>query len=163
MQVSQLRMNHPAKNPSARRSPPFCYIAFTPLADEESNVWQSNYQGGVSAVTSGLTRAIPPVRTPAPVICVRNRRAAKPWYGSADVDWTGQGGPPSAYRSADISSRAFCARCGSSLGAIDDAPTVALLSGVFDQQEDTALMPTSHSFEDMKPGWWRKLCPDAMA
>ncbi|MFP1951386.1 GFA family protein [Lonsdalea quercina] len=84
-------------------------------------------------------------------------------FASADVDWTGQGGPPSVYRSSDISSRAFCARCGSSLGAIDDAPTVALLSGVFDQQEDTALMPTSHSFEDMKPGWWRKLCPDAMA
>ncbi|MFP1725514.1 hypothetical protein [Lonsdalea quercina] len=44
-------------------------------------------------------------------------------FASADVDWTGQGGPPSVYRSSDISSWAFCARCGSSLGAIDDAPT----------------------------------------
>ncbi|OSN04742.1 ribulose phosphate epimerase [Lonsdalea britannica] len=84
-------------------------------------------------------------------------------FASADVAWTGEGGQPSLYRSSEASSRAFCARCGSSLGAIDDAPTLALLTGVFDQQEDVALMPVSHSFEDMKPAWWRNLCPDATA
>jgi hypothetical protein len=40
------------------------------------------------------------------------------------VKWTGKGGKPATYRSSPISSRAFCKICGSSLGAIDDAPTV---------------------------------------
>lgn len=42
------------------------------------------------------------------------------------VTWTGEGGAPSTFRSSDYSSRAFCPVCGSTLGAIDDAPTVAL-------------------------------------
>jgi hypothetical protein len=49
------------------------------------------------------------------------------------VQWVGEGGFPSLYRSSDHSSRAFCNKCGSSLGAIDDEPTVGLILGNFDQ------------------------------
>jgi hypothetical protein len=69
------------------------------------------------------------------------------------VTWIGPGGAPSTFRSSEASSRAFCAVCGSSLGALDDAPTVALLLGSFDQNHSTALMPTYHSFEDQRPRW----------
>jgi hypothetical protein len=73
--------------------------------------------------------------------------------------WTGSGGAPAVYRSSDYSSRAFCPHCGSSLGAIDGAPTVALLIGVFDEHRDPALRPEGHSFEDGRPAWW----PDVAA
>jgi hypothetical protein len=75
-------------------------------------------------------------------------------FPSDKVKWTGLGGQPSTFRSSDYSSRAFCATCGSSLGAIDDDPTIALLIGCFDDTSDQALTPTSHSFEDGKPDWW---------
>ena len=39
------------------------------------------------------------------------------------VAWVGPGGAPTAWRSSDWSSRAFCSACGSSIGAIDDKPT----------------------------------------
>ena len=71
------------------------------------------------------------------------------------VQWTGPGGPPATFRSSDYSSRAFCKSCGSTLGAIDDDPTVALMLGVFDTSEDANLIPKSHSFQDQKPNWWR--------
>jgi hypothetical protein len=71
------------------------------------------------------------------------------------VTWTGKGGAPSTFRSSDYSSRAFCPVCGSTLGAIDDAPTVALVSGSFDDRDDEALRPLSHSFEDVCPAWAR--------
>ncbi|TWC83929.1 hypothetical protein FB593_103323 [Rhizobium sp. SJZ105] len=57
------------------------------------------------------------------------------------------------FRSSDYSSRAFCAVCGSTLGAIDDAPTVALVSGSFDDRNDEALRPLSHSSTDVCPVW----------
>ncbi|SEM69430.1 Uncharacterized conserved protein [Pseudomonas sp. ok272] len=59
-----------------------------------------------------------------------------PWveFPRERVTWTGEGGMPATFRSSDYSSRAFCPRCGSSIGAIDDAPTVALLLGGFDQR-----------------------------
>ncbi|MGK5027958.1 GFA family protein [Janthinobacterium sp. MDT1-19] len=52
-------------------------------------------------------------------------------FARDQVRWTGTVGAPATYRSSDYSSRAFCAACGSSIGAIDDAPTVALLAGSF--------------------------------
>ncbi len=70
------------------------------------------------------------------------------------VKWTGKGGKPVTYRSSPISSRAFCKICGSSLGAIDDAPTVGLLLGVFDKPGAAALRPTAHSFRSPRPKWW---------
>ncbi|MGF7004636.1 GFA family protein [Aminobacter sp. BE322] len=70
------------------------------------------------------------------------------------VSWTGPGGAPSVYRSSDMSSRAFCPDCGSSLGAIDDAPVVALLLGTFDKPGALEFMPTAHSFPSGRPRWW---------
>jgi hypothetical protein len=70
------------------------------------------------------------------------------------VTWTGLGGPPAVYRSSESSSRAFCPTCGSTLGAIDDAPVVALLLGGFDTPSATALVPTSHSDSSARPAWW---------
>lgn len=70
------------------------------------------------------------------------------------VAWTGPGGAPAVYRSSDRSSRAFCPRCGSSLGAVDDAPVIALLTGCFDKPQLKALKPASHSYRSARPRWW---------
>jgi hypothetical protein len=70
------------------------------------------------------------------------------------VTWTGPGGEPSTHRSSDYSSRAFCPTCGSSRGAIDDAPVIALLLGSFDASDAPELRPSYHSYEDERPRWW---------
>ena len=70
------------------------------------------------------------------------------------VQWTGPAGEPATYRSSDYSSRAFCATCGSTIGAIDDAPVVALLLGVFDKIGYRELVPTGHSYRGGRPKWW---------
>ena len=70
------------------------------------------------------------------------------------VTWTGPGGAPATFRSSAMSSRAFCPKCGSSLGAIDDAPVVALVTGVFDKPALVALKPVAHSFKGQRPRWW---------
>jgi hypothetical protein len=70
------------------------------------------------------------------------------------VLWTGPGGSPAVWRSSNASSRAFCPTCGSTIGAIDDAPTVALVLGVFDKPGAVALKPTSHSYKSKRPKWW---------
>ena len=71
-----------------------------------------------------------------------------------DIRWTGPGGEPAVYRSSDFSSRAFCASCGSSLGAIDDKPTVGLLVGCFDKTGSKKLKPQYHSYRSGRPKWW---------
>ncbi|HCD2058265.1 MULTISPECIES: GFA family protein [Serratia] len=71
------------------------------------------------------------------------------------VKWSGPGGLPALYRSSPYSSRAFCPRCGSTLGAFDDEPTVALVTGSFDRADLPELRPTSHAFADVCPSWWR--------
>ena len=76
-------------------------------------------------------------------------------FPSESVAWTGEGGAPATYRSSDYSSRAFCAHCGSSIGAIDDDPVVALLLGAFDKPGSKALAPTAHSYKGGRPRWWR--------
>ncbi|MEO1493089.1 MAG: GFA family protein [Pseudomonadota bacterium] len=70
------------------------------------------------------------------------------------VRWTGPGGKPATYRSSEDSSRAFCPTCGSTLGAIDDDPVVALLVGAFDSANSKELIPTSHSYRSRRPKWW---------
>ena len=62
------------------------------------------------------------------------------------------------FRSSDVSSRAVSARCGSTLGAIDDAPTVALATGAFDKPHLVALAPTGHSYVSRRPKWWHVSC-----
>jgi hypothetical protein len=71
------------------------------------------------------------------------------------VVWIGPGGAPSVYRSSEASSRAFCPLCGSSIGAIDDAPVIALLTGAFDKPHLKALVPLSHSYVSSRPRWWK--------
>ena len=75
-------------------------------------------------------------------------------FQKAHVEWIGPDGEPATYRSSDWSSRAFCKRCGSSLGAIDDAPTVALLVGAFDKPNSRSLRPVKHSYRGQRPKWW---------
>jgi len=71
------------------------------------------------------------------------------------IEWTGPAGAPSVYRSSSISSRAFCAACGSTLGAIDDEPNVALLTGAFDEPHLVGLKPLSDSYVSRRPKWWQ--------
>jgi hypothetical protein len=70
------------------------------------------------------------------------------------VEWIGPGGAPSVWRSSDWSSRAFCPVCGSTLGAIDDAPTIALVTGSFDRPNLRELRPDFHSYAGSRPSWW---------
>ncbi len=70
------------------------------------------------------------------------------------VEWVGPGGPPSTYRSSDFSSRAFCSTCGSTIGALDDAPVVAFVLGCFDRPGSRELMPGAHSYRSARPRWW---------
>ncbi len=75
-------------------------------------------------------------------------------YPADSVTWTGLGGPPAAWRSSEWSSRAFCPVCGSTVGAIDDAPVVALVTGAFDRPNLKALAPVKHSYIGSRPRWW---------
>ena len=75
-------------------------------------------------------------------------------YPSDAIQWIGEGGAPSTWRSSDFSSRAFCPRCGSSFGAIDDAPTIGILTGVFDRPNLLGFKPVSHSYKGGRPKWW---------
>jgi hypothetical protein len=74
-------------------------------------------------------------------------------FPAESVSWTGPCGRPQTWRSSDYSSRAFCAECGSTLGAIDDKPVVALVLGVFDSNNRQELAPASHSFAAKRPNW----------
>jgi hypothetical protein len=75
-------------------------------------------------------------------------------FPSQAVRWIGPAGKPATWRSSDISSRAFCPTCGSSIGAIDDQPTIALLIGTFDRTSARDLRPTYHSYKGGRPKWW---------
>lgn len=75
-------------------------------------------------------------------------------FPKSAVQWVGPGGVPATYRSSDYSSRSFCAKCGSTLGAIDDNPTVAMVLGVFDSANRKELRPTYHSYKGGRPKWW---------
>lgn len=76
-------------------------------------------------------------------------------FPAAKLRWTGPGGKPSTWRSSDYSSRSFCPACGSTLGAIDDKPVVALVLGSFDSNNRQELAPQSHSFAGKRPRWMR--------
>ena len=75
-------------------------------------------------------------------------------YPKSSILWIGPGGPPATYRSSEFSSRAFCPKCGSSLGALDINPVVALLVGTFDRPGSKDLKPVSHSYKGKRPKWW---------
>lgn len=120
---------------------------------------QSIYRGGCLC---GWIRyeATGPAERPHTCSCGMCRRhngtltAAWVEFPREQVQWVGPGGAPSVFRSSEYSSRAFCSKCGSSIGAIDDAPTIALLLGGFDEIDDEALAPEYHSFKEGLPRWW---------
>ncbi len=70
------------------------------------------------------------------------------------VAWTGPGGAPATWRSSEKSSRAFCPTCGGTLGAVDDAPTIALVLGCFDAPNRKELAPIAQSHTAPRPKWW---------
>jgi hypothetical protein len=70
------------------------------------------------------------------------------------VEWIGPGGKPSTWRSSSYSSRAFCSTCGTTIGAIDDDPVVALATGTFDKPHLKEFAPTYHSYISRRPRWW---------
>jgi hypothetical protein len=72
----------------------------------------------------------------------------------SQITWNGPGGEPSTWRSSDFSSRAFCKLCGSTIGAIDDKPTVAITLGTFDSPNRKELAPQFHSYVSKRPKWW---------
>jgi hypothetical protein len=74
-------------------------------------------------------------------------------FAAENVRWTGPGGRPATWRSSDFSSRSFCPKCGSTLGAIDDKPVVALVLGSFDSNNRKELAPQYHSYVGKKPSW----------
>lgn len=74
-------------------------------------------------------------------------------FAREDVAWVGPGGIPASFQSSAASARAFCPQCGSSLGALDKAPVVALLTGIFDKPGAVALRPQYHSFKSARPHW----------
>jgi hypothetical protein len=75
-------------------------------------------------------------------------------FSAQNVEWVGPGGKPSIWRSSSYSSRAFCSTCGSTIGAIDDEPTIALVTGVFDKPHLKDFAPTYHSYVSRRPRWW---------
>lgn len=75
-------------------------------------------------------------------------------FARENVAWMGPGGAPALWRSSERSSRAFCPVCGSTIGALDDAPVVALVLGSFDASHRKALIPESHSYKGQRPRWW---------
>ncbi|WP_058274655.1 GFA family protein [Ruegeria atlantica] len=110
--------------------------------------------------------AIPSAKNPHTCSCKMFQRhtgsLSTAWveFPKSSVSWTGEGGQPSTYRSSANSSRAFCANCGSTIGAIDDQPTVALLVGCFDNTDRKDLVASAHSFQNHKPSWWEiTTCP----
>lgn len=118
-----------------------------------------SYSGGcICGKTRFLATGDAPVHLCSCDICQKHTGAlTAAWaeFAADKVQWTGEGGRPSVWRSSPHSNRAFCPECGSSLGAIDDAPTVSLLIGTFDNPHDPSLVAEGHSFEDMAPAWWQ--------
>ena len=75
-------------------------------------------------------------------------------FAKEHVTWDGPGGEPALWRSSDYSSRSFCPVCGSTLGAVDDEPVIALVLGVFDSNNRQGLKPEAHSYKSKRPKWW---------
>ncbi|MEP3244596.1 MAG: GFA family protein [Sneathiella sp.] len=75
-------------------------------------------------------------------------------YSAEAVKWTGAGGTPATFRSSPDSSRAFCPKCGSTIGAIDDEPVIAFVTGCFSDGKKKAFKPAGHSYRSNRPKWW---------
>lgn len=119
-----------------------------------------SYEGGCLCGSIRFVAEGPPLRphTCSCKMCQRHTGSlTATWveFPRDKVAWTGPGGRPATWRSSEFSSRAFCPACGSSLGAIDDKPVVALLVGAFDANNRKDLKPDYHSYRGGRPRWWR--------
>ncbi len=118
------------------------------------------YTGGCLCGSIRFT-AQPPAEWPHTCSCTMCQRHSGAltvaWveFPAENVSWDGEGGPPKTWRSSEASSRAFCPICGSTIGAIDDAPVIALVLGCFDKLGAVALRPTQHSYVSKRPKWWK--------
>jgi len=118
------------------------------------------YEGGCLCGNIRFT-AQPPAEFPHTCSCTMCQRHSGAltvaWveFPADNVAWTGPGGAPATWRSSEKSSRAFCPVCGSTIGAIDDDPVIALVLGAFDKPGAVALRPTSHSYVSKRPKWWK--------
>lgn len=117
-----------------------------------------SYSGGcVCGMIRFEAQGVP--RNPHFCSCITCRRHSGalmlPWveFDRSAVEWTGIGGMPQQWRSSDGSSRIFCGECGASLGAVDDAPVIALLVGSFDDPRDAVFQPVTHAYADRLPAW----------
>jgi hypothetical protein len=105
-------------------------------------------------------RAAGPALKPHTCSCTKCRQQSgsltQMWveFAQGQVAWTGPGGAPATWRSSLWSSRAFCPVCGSTIGAIDDKPTLALAVGGFDHPNRQELAPAFHSYVSKRPKWW---------
>ncbi|GFE48992.1 hypothetical protein So717_07450 [Roseobacter cerasinus] len=118
------------------------------------------YEGGClcGAIRFVATGPIPRPHTCSCRMCQRHSGALTAVWVELPADrvrWTGPGGAPATYRSSEASSRAFCPACGSSLGAMDDHPVVALLLGAFDKGHYKEFAPGAHSYVTPRPKWWK--------
>jgi hypothetical protein len=118
------------------------------------------YEGGCLCGNIRFTAAGPALKphTCSCKLCQRHSGALTLlWaeFPSTSVQWTGPGGIPATWRSSEWSSRAFCPICGSTIGAIDDKPVVALAVGAFDANNRAELAPVSHSYIGKLPKWWQ--------
>lgn len=113
------------------------------------------YEGGCLCGQVRFVAEGPPLQphTCSCKMCQRHSGAlALHWveFPADKVKWRGE---PAIWRSSDHSSRSFCSKCGSTLGAIDDAPVVALVLGSFDSINRRELAPQKHSYAGKKPAW----------
>lgn len=119
----------------------------------------SSFEGGCLCANIRF-RAVGPASNPHTCSCRMCQRhtgaltAAWVEFPRDSVSWIGPGGSPATWRSSPRSSRAFCPICGSSVGAIDDDPVIALLLGSFDSAGRKELAAVSHSYVSARPRWW---------
>jgi hypothetical protein len=74
-----------------------------------------------------------------------------PWDG---FEWTGAGGSPTLFQSSDTTQRGHCAKCGSTICAIDDGRNkIAITMATLD--DPSRIIPgKQHSFVTSAPAWW---------
>jgi hypothetical protein len=116
------------------------------------------YEGGCLCGNIRFTAEGPPLKphSCSCKMCQRHSGAVTlHWveFPADKVTWTGRGGKPATWHSSDYYSRSFCPACGSTLGAIDDKPVVALVLGSFDSNNRMELAPEFQSFAGKRPRW----------
>ena len=120
---------------------------------------EKKYQGGCLCGRIRFT-AKGPVQKPHTCSCKMCQKHSgaltQTWveFPSDSVEWDGPGGEPSKWRSSEYSNRSFCSECGSTLGAIDDDPVIAIPLGSFDSPNRKELKPLGHTNKSSRPSWW---------